>query len=235
MYTEKRVILAADELTHDSLLELLGKIGSRIHAVKVHNMYDLYGPQIVAELRGVGVRRVWVDAKLHDIPNTVKLRAEALALSGCDMITVHASGGIKMMVAAKEGFGVGKVFGVTALTSLDDHQIQTMYNASIAAELVDRLAPLIKESGIAGLVCSPKELPMLREQSQYQHLQLVVPGIRSTGVDVNDQKRVDTPGNAIKAGATYLVIGRQITQAKQPVSALDALETELAAAEGVAV
>ena len=234
MHTEKRVILAADELNHDPLLELLKQVGSRIYAVKVHNMYDLYGPSIVGELRGAGVRRVWVDAKLHDIPNTVKLRARALALSGCDMITVHASGGVKMMAAAQDGFGAGKVFGVTALTSLDDQEIQTMYKAAMAADLVDRLAPLVLDSGIAGLVCSPKELAMLRAETRYKYLELVVPGIRSAGVDVNDQKRVDTPGNAVKAGATYLVIGRQLTKAEDPVAALDALEAELAAPEGVA-
>jgi orotidine-5'-phosphate decarboxylase len=234
MNTEKRVILAADELNRDSLLELLGQIGSRIYAVKIHDMYDLYGPQIVAELRGAGVRRIWVDVKIHDIPNTAKLRGRALALSGCDMITVHASGTVKMMMAAQEGFGVGKVYGITALTSLDDKDTQDYYHAENAAELVNRLAPKVKEAAIAGLVCSPKELSMLRAQPQYAHLELVVPGIRSTGVEVNDQKRVDTPGNAIKAGATYLVIGRQLTQAKDPVAALEALEAELAAAEGMA-
>ena len=234
MYTEKRVILAADELGYDPLLKLLGQIGSRIYAVKVHNMYDLYGPQIVGELRGAGVRRIWVDAKLHDIPNTAKLRARALRLSGCDIITVHASGGAKMMAAAQEGFGVGKVFGVTALTSLDDEDIKDIYNAESSGELVNRLAPKVKASGIAGLVCSAMELTMLRQQPQYKHLELVVPGIRSAGVDVDDQKRVDTPGNAIKAGATYLVIGRQLTKAEDPVAALDALEAELTIVEGVA-
>jgi orotidine-5'-phosphate decarboxylase len=230
MYTNAQVILAADELDHANCHRLMGAIGNRIYAVKIHDLYDEHGPGIVDSLRRAGAQRVWVDAKLHDIPNTARLRAQKIAKSGCEMITVHASGGITMMQAAQEGFGGGKVFGVTALTSLNNEDIRNIYHAENAAELVRRLAPKVKEAGIAGLVCSPKELVMLRVLSHYDSLELITPGIRSAGVATNDQMRVDTPGNALKAGANYLVIGRQLTQAQDPVAALDALEVELAAA-----
>ena len=228
MLTEQKVVLSADDYNKEGLLDLVKKIGDRVYCVKIHNLYDLYGPQIVSDLRKAGAKKVWVDAKLHDIPNAVKLRAQALAESGCDIITVHASGGTEMMQAAKEGFGKGKVFAVTALTSLDDATIQNIYNAQDAQELVMRLAPMVKLAGVDGLVCSPKEIAILRANPDYRYLELAVPGIRSTGVGTDDQKRFDTPANALSAGANFLVIGRQITKALDPEEAVNVLESEIA-------
>ncbi len=230
MLTETKVILSADGYDKEGLLGLVEKIGKKVYCVKIHNLYDRYGPQIVNDLRRAGARKVWVDVKLHDIPNTVKLRARALAESGCEIITVHASGGMEMMRAAKEGFNKGKVFAVTALTSLNNEAIKIIYGAQDAKELVMRLALLVKMSGVDGLVCSPQEVPALRAVPDYNDLELVVPGIRSAGVGVDDQKRFDTPSNALRAGANFLVIGRQITKAPNPVEAVDALESEIAQA-----
>ncbi len=230
MHTEEKIILAADDFDKKGLFDLVEKIGKRIFCVKIHNLYDEFGPGIVSELKQAGAPRVWMDAKLHDIPNTVKLRAQAFAKAGCDIITAHASGGVEMMSAAKLGFGNGKVFAITALTSLDDESIKKIYNSKDAKELVSRLASMVKEAGIPGLVCSPGEIQMLRSDPVYKDLELAVPGIRSAGIDSHDQKRFDTPENAIKAGANYLVIGRQLTKAADLLGALDALENELAEA-----
>ncbi len=227
MYTEQKIILATDEFGREELLDFVGKVGSRVYCVKIHSLYDLYGPGIVSELKKAGASKVWVDAKLHDIPNTVRLRAKAIANSGCEILSVHASGGVEMLSAAKEGFGSGKVLGITALTSLTDQAIKDIYQSADAKELVGRLTPLIKQSGINGLVCSPKELELVRSNPDFNELELVIPGIRSAGVDVNDQKRFDTPFNALKAGASYLVMGRQLTQAADVAVALNKLEHEL--------
>src|SRR5579863_10077403 len=130
MYTEQKVILATDEFNREQLLEFVKKIGNKFYCVKIHSLYDQFGSEIVSELKNAGAQRVWVDAKLHDIPNSVRLRAKAIASSGAKILTVHASGGVKMLRAAKEGFGSGKVYAVTALTSLSDEDIKTIYNSS---------------------------------------------------------------------------------------------------------
>ena len=227
MYTEQRVILAADEFNKEELLELEKKIGHTVYCIKIHNLYDKFGPGIVKELKDAGASKVWVDFKLHDIPNTVKLRAQALAESGCEIITVHASGGVEMLAAAKAGFNSGKVYAVTALTSLSEESLTKIYKSSNAEELVIRLAGLVKESGVVGLVCSPKEISAIRAITDFNNLELVIPGIRSAGVNSDDQQRFDTPTNALKAGANYLVVGRQITKAEDPVQAINLLEEEI--------
>ncbi|MDE2312417.1 MAG: orotidine-5'-phosphate decarboxylase [Patescibacteria group bacterium] len=227
MLTEQRVILAADEFNREDLLAFVRQFGPRVFCVKIHSLYDLFGPGIVAELKLAGASRVWVDAKLYDIPNTVRLRAQAIAQSGADMLSVHASGGVEMLKAAKEGFGAGKVFGITALTSLTQQDVKDIYQATDPEALVMRLAGLAKTAGVNGVVCSPKEASMLHSRPEFRDLELVVPGIRSAGVDIHDQKRFDTPANAIKNGASYLVIGRQLTQAPDVAAALNSLEAEL--------
>lgn len=228
MFTEQKVILAADDYEREGLLNLVQKIGEKVFCIKIHNLFDLYGPQIVADLREAGAKKVWVDAKLHDIPNTVKLRATAIAESGCDILTVHASGGLEMLKAAKEGFGNKKVYAVTALTSLNSEALNQIYQTKNAEELVSRLLPIIKESGVDGLVCSPKEIALVRSNKGYNNLELVIPGIRSAGISTDDQQRSDTPANALKAGAEYLVIGRQLTKAPDVLEALNNLELEIA-------
>jgi orotidine-5'-phosphate decarboxylase len=227
MYSEQKVILAADELNKEELLKLVKKIGHKVYCIKIHNLYDKFGPEIVSDLKNAGAVRIWIDFKLHDIPNTVKLRAQALAEYGCEIITVHASGGVEMLVAAKLGFGSGKVYAVTALTSLNEENLAKIYKSTDAEELVVRLATLVKEAGVDGLVCSPKEIHAIRNKPDFNNLELVIPGIRSVGVNADDQKRFDTPTNALKAGANFLVIGRQITKAEDPVLAINLLEAEI--------
>lgn len=228
MHTEQRVILAADDFSKAGLLKFIRNFGRQVYGVKIHNLYDEFGPGIVAELKQAGARKVWVDAKLHDIPHTVRLRAQAFAAAGCDIITVHASGGVEMMSAAKEGFSGGQIFAVTVLTSLENGAVQNIYNSPDVQSLVVRLALLAKQAGVDGVVCSPREIAAIRTNSALSELKLVIPGIRSAGVNADDQKRFDTPGNAITAGADFLVLGRQLTKALDPAEVLDLLENEIA-------
>ena len=225
MSTASRIILAADELTLDQCLDLASDVGNLVHAIKIHNAFDKQGPGVVERLRDAGARRVWVDAKLHDIPNTVKLRAKAIAESGADILTVHASGEIEMMMAAVES-GPAEIYAITVLTSLGEEQAHLLHGQpSKAAALY--LARLAKLAGVHGVVCSPKEVGILSKRPELQGLKFITPGVRSSGKATDDQKRVDTPAGAIASGSTYLVIGRQVTQAADPLEALHQIEEEI--------
>ncbi len=231
-----RIILATDELTLEQCLALAPKVGDRVHAFKIHNHYDEHGPEVVKKLRDAGVARVWVDFKIHDIPNTARKRAAALFKAGADILTVHAAGGVEMIEAAvKEASsrsGVpGQIFAITALTSLNEAQITRLHGASLM-EAVLFLAEQAKEGGAHGVVCSPKEVGDLNRRLHLKGLKWVIPGVRSSGQAAGDQKRVGTPAQAIVDGANYLVIGRQITQADDPITALTELEQEIASVTG---
>jgi orotidine-5'-phosphate decarboxylase len=164
---------------------------------------------------------VWVDFKLYDIPNTGKLRSESI---NADIISVHASGGVKMM---KEAVASGKeIFAITMLTSFSENEVKQIYNREVNEQVLI-LAKMAKEAGVAGIVCSPLELKMLRSHAEFKDFKLVVPGIRSGGANTNDQSRVSTPFEALQNGADYLVIGRQITQAQNPEAEIDRIIEEI--------
>ena len=222
MINNKKIILALDEIRNlEEAIALVKKVGHLVYAVKIHNLYDKFGPDVVRILKEAGAEKVWVDFKLYDIPNTGKLRAESIT---ADIITVHASGGIKMM---QEIVASGKeIFAVTALTSFSSSEVQQIYNKDLN-DVVLTLARLAKEAGVLGIVCSPREVKMLRENPEFKDLMLIVPGIRSAGVDINDQSRTSTPLEALKNGADYLVVGRQITGASDPVVAFLSLNEEI--------
>lgn len=227
--SQNRIILAADGLDLRQCLELASKTQGLIHAIKIHSLYDEVGPSVIETLKQHGAELVWVDVKLHDIPNTVKLRAQVLAKYGADIITVHASGGAEMIEAAVDGAGPNtKVYAVTVLTSLNEDQVCLIYGQSTRPAVMT-LAASAKASGAHGIVCSAQEVTMFSSCDEFHGMDLVVPGIRSAGQDIGDQKRVDTPAAAILAGATYLVIGRQITQATDPVAAIRDIELEISA------
>lgn len=225
--TSSRIILAADELSIDKLAMLASQIGDRLHAVKVHNHYDS-SPDIIRMLKYWGVRRVWVDAKLHDVPNTVRLRAKAIRDSGADIISVHASGGIPMMQAALESGAA--VYGITVLTSLTEDAAQATYGRSVIGS-VCYFAEQVALAGLHGVICSPQEVGVLAQRKTLELLDLVTPGVRSPGKEANDQARLETPANAVRAGATFLVVGRQITKAPDPAAELTKIEAEIAAVE----
>jgi orotidine-5'-phosphate decarboxylase len=167
---------------------------------------------------------LFLDLKYHDIPNTVASAFRAFAQLGVDYINLHAAGGREMMVMARETLAdeaaklskpVPKILAVTVLTSLDDANLQSVGQSVPAKDQVLRLAHLTKESGLAGIVCSAHEITAVRETLGPDFV-LMVPGIRPAGSDKGDQKRVMTPEEAFKAGATHLVIGRPITGASDP-------------------
>lgn len=229
----KRIIVAADNLTLEECINLTAKIGARVHAIKVHEVVDRHGPIAITRILEAGAKRVFDDAKLHDIPNTVKLRAKAIAESGASILTVHASGEIDMMMEAVTGtrsVGNAEIFAITVLTSLDEEQAHLTYGQPSKAAVL-YLARLAKLAGVHGVVCSPKEVGILAKRPELKGLKFIVPGIRSAGKDADDQRRFDTPGATVKAGATYLVIGRQLTQATDQVAALEEIEAEIQAAE----
>lgn len=226
---ESKIILAADKMTMTDLVALVGTIGSRLYAVKVHDLVDSVGSSIIMELREAGARRVWVDYKLHDIPETMRGRAAALARHGANILTVHASAGVDAMRKAKAGAPLAQIYAVTMLTSLEEAEISRIANRS-REEQVMMLALMAKEAGMDGIVCSPVELKLLNELKDFRDssMEFVTPGIRSAGKEVHDQKRVGTPRQAIHDGATKLVIGRQLTEASDPVAALEEIEAEIA-------
>ncbi len=222
----KKIILAIDEIQNlDEVLTLVKKVGHLVYAVKIHNLYDKFGPGIVSKLKEAGAPKVWVDFKLYDIPNTGKLRVENIAAG---IISVHASGGVKMMRAIVDAsVPSGKeIFAVTMLTSFSPDEVRQIYNREVD-EVVLALARLALEAGVAGIVCSPQEVKILRGFKEFDDLKIIVPGVRSLGADPNDQNRTSTPGEAIKNGADYLVIGRQVTEVKDPVTALSNIQKEL--------
>jgi orotidine-5'-phosphate decarboxylase len=173
---------------------------------------------------------IFLDLKLHDIPNTVGKAVEAIAHLSPAILTVHAAGGRAMMAAAKAAAPPGtKVVGVTVLTSLDGDDLAAAGMAGSAAEQVKRLAGLAQEAGIDGIVCSGEEVAAAR--ADWPDGFFVVPGLRTEGADVADQKRIVTPRQAMDLGASVLVIGRPITEATNPVRSIEEIAASLTAGE----
>ncbi len=175
---------------------------------------------VKAVLEGYEEARLFLDLKYHDIPNTVAgaVKAASFQLKPA-YINVHASGGREMMKAARQACFEGtRVLAVTVLTSLDDNALSEVGQACPASDQVRRLAALAAESGMDGVVCSAHEIEMLRRECGDDFI-LMVPGIRPAGADTGDQKRIMTPSEAVRAGASHLVIGRPITKAADPAEA----------------
>ncbi len=238
-----RVILALDVDAPDRALSLAEELGDLCGAFKVGlELFSAAGPDVVRRLAGAG-RRVFLDLKLHDIPNTVAGAARAAVRLGCWMLDVHAAGGSEMMrraaeEAAAEAIRLGVprplVVAVTVLTSLDREELAgTLGWTGEPADLVRRLALLAAEAGLDGVVCSPRETPLVKETCGRSFL-TVTPGIRPAAAAADDQRRLATPAAALRAGADYLVVGRAVTASPRPRAALDDLLAELAAAGGPA-
>jgi orotidine-5'-phosphate decarboxylase len=214
------------ELSHARTL--MAAISGAVGGVKLGlEFFAAHGPDGVRQATS-GQANIFLDLKLHDIPNTVAgaVRA-ALALDPL-LLTLHAAGGPAMLRAAVDARGSRRtrLLAVTVLTSLDDGDLAATGQMGPAAAQVQRLALLAQSAGVDGVVCSPQEVAMLREVCRGDFL-LVVPGIRPAGAAIGDQKRVQTPRAAIEAGADYLVIGRPITEAPDPAAAARAILGEL--------
>ncbi|WNJ95495.1 orotidine-5'-phosphate decarboxylase [Vibrio ruber] len=221
---EPRVIVALDYENQAEALRFVDQIDPQHCRLKVgKEMFTLFGPDFVRALHQRGFS-VFLDLKFHDIPNTCAKAVRAAAELGIWMVNVHASGGERMMNAAREilePYGTDRplLIGVTVLTSMSQHDLADIGLNVAPQEQVLRLATLTKNSGLDGVVCSAQEARQLKEQLG-QSFQLVTPGIRPEGSDVGDQQRIMTPQEAISAGSDYLVIGRPITQAQEPASVL---------------
>jgi orotidine-5'-phosphate decarboxylase len=224
-----RMIVALDVADTLKAEALVKQLGDSVSFYKI-GMELVYGGGLdfARDLAASG-KKVFLDLKLHDIPNTVKKAAAQVSRLGMTYLTVHAFP--QTMQAALEGTqGTGtKILGVTVMTSYDDADLAKAGYAMGVKELVARRAQQAKEIGIGGLILSAEEVAAMRILIG-PSLDLVTPGIRPAGSAVGDQKRVMTPGEAIKAGATRLVIGRPITEATDPKAAADAVAREIAAA-----
>ena len=225
-----KIIVALDFPSANEALQLVERLEPNRCRLKVgKELFTRGGPQMVEQLTSMGYD-IFLDLKFHDIPNTVAGACSAAADLGVWMMNVHALGGAKMMEAAKEA--VQKVengpllIAVTVLTSMGQQDIEGIGLSGTPADNVLRLASLANQSGLDGVVCSPLEVEMLR-QSQGDEFKLVTPGIRPAGSQKGDQTRIMTPADAINAGSSYLVIGRPITAAADPMVALEAIEQEL--------
>ena len=224
-----RLIVALDVASRTAACELADQIQGICRWVKVGmELYYAAGQGVVEEMRGRGFE-VFLDLKLHDIPNTVAAAIRSVSGCGASLLTIHASGGQAMLEAAAEAAsrpGSPALLAVTVLTSLDASQLHGIGVQGEPKEQVLRLASLAKRSGINGLVCSPQEVVELRSTLGANPL-LVTPGIRPRGADTGDQRRVATPAQALRDGASMLVVGRPITQARDPGAAAEAILQEM--------
>lgn len=215
---DKRIIVALDFPEAKATLELLSKLDPALCRVKVgKELFTRCGPALVREISKEGFE-IFLDLKFHDIPNTVAGAVSAAVDLGAWMVNVHAAGGRTMMEAAKAAIGSAHTLltAVTVLTSLSAEDLQETGITASPEQHVLRLARLAASSGLDGVVCSAMEIESLRQNLPPEFL-LVTPGIRPAGDVVGDQKRVATPAAAIALGSSYLVIGRPVTQAPNPV------------------
>lgn len=228
-----RVIIPLDVPSAEEAWALVNRLGEAGTFYKVGlELYTRSGPTFIAELVDRG-KRVFLDLKLHDIPNTVAGAVAAASDLGVEFLTVHASGGPTMLEAAAEArSGPLRLLGVTVLTSLSPDEIGTVWGREIRSlrEEVGRLAVMSRDVGMDGVVASPLETSWIRATAG-RDLIIVTPGIRPLGAERGDQNRVATPGDAIQAGADWLVVGRPITQAEDPVAALASILAEIELAE----
>jgi len=225
--TKDRIIVALDVPTKKEALELVEELEGQISFFKIGlQLYAAEGPGIVRAVSSTG-RKVFLDLKLHDIPNTVARAVESAGRLGAQMLTVHLSGGSEMVRAATAARTNNMLLlGVTVLTSSTQETLREIGIASGVDDQVLRLAKLGVEAGIDGVVASPHEIKPLRREFDNK-IKIVVPGIRPSGAEANDQKRTMSPRDAIDAGADYLVIGRPIIAHRNPREAVDKILEEL--------
>ena len=232
-----RLAVALDLPDRESILAAVRDLAPEVGVFKLGlEAFVSQGPGLVREIAAAG--RVFLDLKLHDIPNTVGRAAAAAVATGASIVNCHASGGREMMrafgeegrnAAAKAGLPRPSLIAVTVLTSLDAAALGAVGLAGSPREAAVRLAALAKGSDLDGVVCSPEEIGAIRAACGRDFL-LVVPGVRPAGTDKGDQKRVASPGDALAAGADLLVVGRPILAAPDRVAAARAIVAEMAAA-----
>ncbi|ESS59673.1 orotidine 5'-phosphate decarboxylase [Enterobacter cloacae S611] len=229
--TDSPVVVALDYANRDNALAFVDRIDPRDCRLKVgKEMFTLFGPQFVRELQQRGFD-IFLDLKFHDIPNTAAHAVKAAADLGVWMVNVHASGGARMMTAAKEAllpFGADAplLIAVTVLTSMEASDLQDIGITATPAEHAEHLARLTQQCGLDGVVCSAQEAVRFKSELG-QAFKLVTPGIRPQGSDAGDQRRIMTPEQALQAGVDYMVIGRPVTQSADPAQTLKAINASL--------
>ena len=213
MQARDRLIVAIDRSSRGDILTLVDRVGDVVGMVKIGlQAFIANGPSIVREVRERGVK-VFVDLKVHDIPNTAGNAVREVAALDAAILTVHASGGEAMLKACAGTSSL--VLGVTVLTSLDEAALRAIGFQGTSEENVVRLARLVQSAGLPGVVASPLEIEPIRGACGEGFL-ILTPGIRPAGTDAGDQRRTMTPRDAVRAGADYLVVGRPITDAVSP-------------------
>jgi orotidine-5'-phosphate decarboxylase len=230
----RRLAVALDVSAREDAIDLVRRLAGHVGVVKVGlEAFTAHGPAFVEDVRAAGVP-VFLDLKLHDIPNTVERAARNCARLGVRLLTVHAGGGEAMLQAARAGAEGGtpagterpRIIAVTVLTSLDEAALAALDLPGGTLARALRWGSIARRSGCDGVVCSPHEAAALRAATAPDFL-LVTPGIRPAGEASGDQKRVATPAAALAAGADLLVVGRPITGAADPAAAADAIVAEL--------
>lgn len=225
------LILALDVPNREEAAPLLRQLRGSLRWVKIGlQLFTAYGPDYVRAVADEGFQ-VFLDLKLHDIPNTVAKAVESLAPLPIGMLTLHTAGGKEMMTVARQAQQQTKadllLLGVTVLTSMDGNGLNEIGVSGTPESQVSRLADLAVSAGLRGLVCSPLEVPLLRSRLR-SDVQLITPGIRPAGEPGgDDQKRVMTPTQAAQAGSSYIVVGRPILKAKDPALAARTILAEL--------
>lgn len=223
-----KVIIALDFSSFEEVENFLKKFKEEKLFVKVGmELFYQEGPRIVEYIKSLG-HDIFLDLKLHDIPNTVEKAMRGLAKLGVNMTNVHAAGGIEMMKAAKRGLGnEASLIAVTQLTSTSEEQMHSDQLIPVSLEeSVLHYAKCAQEAGLDGVVCSPLEAAIIRDNTSDAFLR-VTPGIRPASSAVGDQKRVMTPQRAFENGSSYIVVGRPITQSNDPVAAYQEILKEI--------
>ena len=234
---KERLIIALDVATAADARKLVTLFGEEACFYKIGlQLFTAAGPDFVREIAGQG-KRIFLDLKLHDIPNTVAAAVKSISGLGVELLTVHASGGPQMLAAAVAAAAEGrpdaqtalKILAVTLLTSMSEADLKQTGIPATVADHVLRMADLAAAAGCGGVVCSPQEVSQVRKRLR-EEMVIVAPGVRPAGGAQADHSRVASPGEAIRAGATQLVVGRPITAASDPRQALRAVLKEMEAA-----
>jgi orotidine-5'-phosphate decarboxylase len=232
MTNSERILVALDFDDAEPALKLARTLAGKVGGMKVGlELINAAGFDIIARLQDAGMTRIFYDAKFHDIPNTVAGAVRAATKRGVWMVNVHASGGEEMMKAAREAADLAKtpplMIAVTVLTSMDEAMLAQTWRTSYSVrEMVENLCCRAQNAGMDGVVASAQEVKQIHSTFGDGFV-TVIPGIRPAGTAANDQKRVATPAQAIADGAHYLVIGRAITAADDPVLAVENIVKEL--------
>lgn len=228
---KEKLIVALDFSNQDEALQLVKKLDDSVEFYKVGmQLFYHAGIEIISRLADQQ-KKIFLDLKLHDIPNTVAGAIQSLSGLGVDMLTIHALGGSQMMNAAAEArekysSGKMKIVAVTVLTSIDEDQASALGWQMPISDYVSTLAGLAKESGLDGIVASPQEAMLIKEKYE-KEFQIVTPGIRPVGSDIGDQSRIATPSAALLSGSDFLVVGRPITKAADPRQAAENILEEM--------